>query len=185
MRSEHGYLGETGGDQIAATRMPSDQPLTYRLRVRVPESADTSPGSRPARFRVVYSSIWPADESNPRWYGAVPILAGESTVTLRIMRDPRDDRWKIAVIAQSEKQTKRMATTLSPKQIEVFRGSHDVISTGIPRRKTSTAICDQPMRVLDERWLVGEGSLMLYGDTGPREDQIGVYAELQPDRGPL
>ena len=41
------------------------------------------------------------------------------------------------------------------------------------------------LRLLDERWLVGEGGLLLYGDRPPERDQIGVYAELQPDTGPL
>ena len=77
-----------------------------------------------------------------------------------------------------------MATTLPPEQIQVFRGSHDALSTGVGR-ETLAVNASRSIRVLDERWLVGEGSLLLYGSRPPDRDQIGVYAELQPDDGPL
>lgn len=77
-----------------------------------------------------------------------------------------------------------MATVLPPEHVDVFRGSHDVLSTGVGR-ETQSAERKQSIRLLDERWLVGEGGLLLYGDRAPENDQIGVYAELQPDLGPL
>ncbi|TWU54635.1 hypothetical protein Poly51_33540 [Rubripirellula tenax] len=177
LRNEVGYLTPTDADQIAASRAPSDQPLTYRVRVRVPEAK--------TKFRLAYSSIWPAGESSPMWFSAVPIVAGESLVTVRIMEDPRDGRWKISTIVGTSSGTRRMATTLPPDQVPVFRGSHEVLSTGIPRGETFAAAISESIRVLDERWLVGEGSLLLYGDRPPDADQLGIFAELQPDTGPL
>ena len=176
LRTENGYLTETQPGQIAAARAPSDQPLTYRVRVRVPPS--------PARFRVAYSSVWPKQSSSPRWYGAVPVPSGESLVTVRILEDPRDKRWKMAAIVGSPQSTKRMATVLPPEHVEVFRGSHEVVSTGVDRETYAVSTTDS-IRLLDERWLVGEGALLLYGDRAPENDQIGVYVELQPDIGPL
>ena len=66
----------------------------------------------------------------------------------------------------------------------MFRQSHDVISTGVG--KTTVAVAKtESLRLVDERWLIGEAGLLLYGDRSPEQDQIGVYAELQPDIGPL
>ena len=77
-----------------------------------------------------------------------------------------------------------MSTVLPPEQVQIFRGSHDVLSTGVGR-ETQSAVATEAIRLLDERWLVGEGGLLLYGDRAPENDQIGIYAELQPDVGPL
>ena len=176
MRSETGYLQETAPGQIAAARAPSDQPLTYRVRVRVPEGA--------SKFRVAYSSLWPSRAAGPQWYGAVPMPGGESIVTIRVLEDPRDKKWKIASLVSSVEGNQRMATVLPPKHVTVFRGSHDVLSTGVGR-ETQAVQQTGSIRLLDERWLVGEGALLLYGDRPPTTDQIGIYAELQPDVGPL
>ena len=176
LRAETGYLQETGPGQIAAARAPSDQPLTYRIRVRVPTG--------PKKFRVAYSSVWPSEAAGPQWYGAVPLPAGESIVTIRILEDPRDQRWKIASLVSSVEGNQRMATVLPPPHVTIFRGSHDVLSTGVGR-ETQAAQQTDSIRLLDERWLVGEGGLLLYGDRAPRTDQVGIYAELQPDVGPL
>lgn len=176
MRTENGYLQETDPGQIAAARAPSDQPLTYRVRVRVPEGA--------GKFRVAYSSIWPSQATGPQWYGAVRVPAGESLVTIRILEDPRDKKWKIASLVSSMEGNQRMATVLPPPHVKVFRGSYDVLSTGVGR-ETYAVEQTTSIRLLDERWLVGEGGLLLYGDRAPRTDQIGIYAELQPDVGPL
>lgn len=175
LRSETGYLAASQPGQIAAARTPSDQPLTYRVRVRVPSSPP---------FRVAYSSLWPGGSTSPQWFGAVPVPPGESLITVRINEDPRDRRWKITTQVAAAQGTKRMATVLPPDHVEIFRGSHEVISTGIGR-KTYAQSSTRPIRLLDERWLVGEGSLLLYGDRAPERDQIGVYVELQPDIGPL
>jgi hypothetical protein len=176
LRSETGYLGQTEEGQIAAARAPCDEPLTYRIRVRTP------PNSAP--FRVAYSSLWPRQSTSPQWYGAVPVPPGESLVTVRILEDPRDRRWKIAALVGTPQNTRRMATVLPPDHVGVFCGSHDVISTGIGR-ETLAVDSSRSIRLLDERWLVGEEGLLLYGDRPPPRDQIGVYAELQPDVGPL
>jgi hypothetical protein len=174
LRSETGYLTETLPGQIAAARAPSDLPLTYRVRVRVPSSP----------FRVAYSSLWPKQSSVPEWYGAVPVPPGESLITVRIHQDPRDQRWKISTQVATPLSTKRMATVLPADHVEIFQGSHEVVSTGIGRQ-TYAESSSKSIRLLDERWLVGEGSLLLYGDRAPERDQIGVYVELQPDIGPL
>jgi hypothetical protein len=175
LRSETGYLTETLPGQIAAARAPSDQPLTYRVRVRVPSSSP---------FRVAYSSLWARQSSVPEWYGAVPVPPGESLITVRIHQDPRDQRWKISTQVATPQGTKRMATVLPADHVGIFQGSHEVVSTGIGRQ-TNAESASKSIRLLDERWLVGEGSLLLYGDRAPARDQIGVYVELQPDIGPL
>ncbi|MAI78083.1 MAG: hypothetical protein CL917_04015 [Deltaproteobacteria bacterium] len=176
MRAETGYLQETEPGQIAAARAPSDQPLTYRVRVRVPTG--------PTKFRVAYSSLWPKMAAGPLWYGAVALPAGESVVTIRILEDPRDKKWKIASLVSGVQGNQRMATVLPTPHVTVFRGSHDVLSTGVGRETLAVKETDS-IRLLDERWLVGEGALLLYGDRAPKTDQIGIYAELQPDVGPL
>lgn len=176
MRAENGYLTETPPGQIAAARAPSDQPLTYRVRVRVPESAE--------KFRVAYSSLWPRQQATPEWYAAVPVPAGDSLVTVRILEDPRDKRWKMSTIVSSKQGNKRMATVLPSEHVDVFRGSHQVVSTGVDRNTIAVNATDS-IRLLDERWLVGEGALLLYGDRAPENDQVGVYVELQPDVGTL
>ncbi len=175
LRAQLGYLSETEPGQIAAARAPSDQPLTYKVRLRVPSAA---------KYRVTYSSMLPKDSTSPNWYGAVPVPEGESTLTVQIREDPRDGRWKILAAIASAAGTRRMATVLPDDQTRVFRGSHDVVATGIGR-ETLVAATHETIRLLDERWLVGEGSLLLYGDRAPERDQIGIYAELQPDIGPL
>jgi hypothetical protein len=175
LRLETGYLAETESGQIAAVRVPSDEPLTYRLRVRVPESRN---------FRVAYSSLWPVGASAPEWFAAVDVPPGESLVTVQILEDPRDQQWKITTIIRSERGTKRVATVLPPPHVVVFRQSHDAVSTGVGRQ-TIAALASESIRLLDERWVVGEGGLLLYGDRSPEQDQIGVYAELQPDDHPL
>ncbi len=76
LRKETGYLPPTDEDEIAAVRLISDQPMTYRLRVRVPASP---------RYRIAYSSLWPESAAAPRWFGAVAVPPGESVVTVRIL----------------------------------------------------------------------------------------------------
>lgn len=170
LRDELGYLPASASDQSAVVRLTSDQPLTYRFRVRVPMSPS---------YRISYSTVWPKGAAKPDWFAGAPVPSGESTVTVRIARDPRDDQWKITTLVRSDRGTNRVATVLPEDHVKVFRGSHDALSTGVGRQ---AAIMDagQTTRILDERWLVGEGALMLYGDSGPKTDQIGIYAELQP-----
>ncbi len=63
IRREVGYLMPTESDELAAVRVPTDQPLAYRVRVKVPA------GSPKVRF--AYSSVMPAGEMSPVWFGAV------------------------------------------------------------------------------------------------------------------
>ena len=175
LRAETGYLSASDAEQIAAARAPSDQPLTYRFRVRVPETP---------KFRVAYSSVWEQDSAAPTWFAAVDLPPGESLVIVRVQEDPRDDRWKLTTLVQSDRGSKRVATALPEEHVKIFRGSHDAISMGVSRQTTKVAK-DHSIRLLDERWVVGEGGLLLYGNQSPQRDQIGIYAELQPDIGPL
>ncbi len=175
LRLEVGHLMPSLPGQIAAARVPSDQPLTYRLRIRVPES--------PA-YRIAYSSLLPRDSRTPDWYGAIKVPPGESLVTVRVAEDPRDGRWKITTLVGSQEGNRRMATVLPTEHTRAFRGTHDVVSTGVGR-ETQAADAESSIRLLDERWLVGEGSLLLYGDRPTPRDQVGIYAELQPDHGTL
>jgi len=101
----------------------------------------------------------------------------------RSRQDPRDDRWKITSIIRHADGIARIGTTLPDEISEIFRGTHDVMSTGVGKQ-TVTCPVGQSLRILDERYFSGS-SLLLYGDSGPRENLVGVYAELQPDIGPL
>ncbi|WP_286177643.1 hypothetical protein [Stieleria mannarensis] len=175
LREETGYLPPSAEDEIAAARLTSDQPMTYRIRVRVPASPP---------YRIAYSSVWPEAKAAPVWFGAVDVPPGESVVTVRILKDPRDDRWKITTLRRSVDGTRRMATVLPQNHVEIFRGSHDWLSAGVSRQ-SSTRPVGQSLRLLDERVLVGEGAMMLYGDRPPAEEMVGVFAELQPDSGAI
>ena len=175
LRRQTGYLDPSGTGQIAAVRVPSDEPLTYRLRVRVPASS---------KYRVAYSTQWQQGNSSPSWYSAIDLPPGESQLIVQIQADPRDDRWKITTIIRSDRGTKRIATVLPDDHVRAFRGSYDAMSSGIGWQ-TEFARQDKSIRLLDERWLVGEGGLLLYGNKEPKDDIIGVFAELQPDTGPL
>lgn len=175
LRSEIGFLAPSEDWQIAASRAPSDEPLTYRVRVRVP--AEPS-------YRVCYSTLWPQNSASPQWFAAVDLPPGESVITVRVQADPRDSRWKISAVARSPWGTKRVATTLPEDQIPIFRSSNDVIRTGIGRETVLTEK-NESIRLLDERWLLGGAGVLMYGNKPPSADQIGIFAELQPDIGPL
>ncbi|TWU07442.1 pilus assembly FimT family protein [Stieleria varia] len=175
LRAETGYLASSSNDQIAAVRVPSDDPLTYRFRVRVPPSG---------RYRIAYSSLWPENTTGPSWYAAVDLEPGESLATVRILKDPRDDRWKITTLVRSERGTKRVGTVLPGEHTDLFLKSNDRMSLSIGQ-DTVFADKTESLRLVDERWIVGENGLLLYGGGLPKGDQIGVFAELQPDIGPL
>lgn len=180
LRLETGYLAPSEPSQIAAVRLTSDEPMTFRVRVRVPESSS----STAPNYRIAYSSVWQSGATAPTWFAAISVPPGESVVILRILKDPRDDRWKITTLRRSQSGTRRLATVLPEDHVQLFRGSHEWLSTGVPR-ETQFADTGQSLRLLDERILSGEGAMMLYGDRPPESDMIGVYAELQPDVGPL
>jgi hypothetical protein len=175
LRQETGYLAPSGEDEIAAARLTSDQPMTYRLRVRVPASPP---------YRIAYSTLWPDSKSSPQWYGAVSVPPGESVLIVRLEKDPRDERWKITMLRRGPDGTRRIATVLPQDHVAVFRGSHDWLGSGIAKQ-TSTRPAGGSLRLLDERVLVGEGAMMLYGDSPPPENMIGVFVELQPDIGSI
>ena len=175
LRSEVGYLEPSAVDEIAAVRAPTNELLTYRFRVRVPDKG---------KYRIAYSSFWPGKSASPKWYAAVGLMPGESTAIVRVGKDPRDDRWKVSTAIRCVHGTKRVATVLPDRHAELFRRSNDAISCSIGP-KTVTVAEKESIRLLDERWIVGEKGLMLYGDRSKGEDQIGIFAELQPDIGPL
>ena len=175
LRRQFGYLAPSGSDQIAAAKVPADDALTYQTRVRIPETP---------RYRVCYSTLWPKNAANPEWFAAVDLPPGESIITVKVRVDPRDSKWKVTTIVQNERGTKRVATTLPEVQVPIFRSPNDAVSAGIGK-ETVIAEKNESIRLVDERWLVGEAGVMLYGDRPPDQDQIGVFAELQLDSGPI
>ncbi|QDV64420.1 hypothetical protein Mal65_35770 [Crateriforma conspicua] len=179
LRQEVGYLPRRFDNELAAITIPTYRPLTYRLRVRIPNS---TPDDR--AYRLAYSTVWPEGTAGPRWYAAMPVSPGESVINVEIAPDPKDQQWKIAVIVRSGDRTNRLATSLPQEHVDVFQGAHKVLSQGVGRQASSHDV-DRPLRLIDRRWLAGEGGLMLYEDRPPPGDQIGVFVELQPDTGPL
>ncbi len=174
LRQEVGYLEPSESTEIAAVRVAMDEPMVWQVRVRI---------AGKQRYRVAYSAVWLQNTGKPDWFAAQPLPEGESLVTLRVMKDPRDEQWRISTVVRHEQGTNRIATVLSEPISGVFRGSHDVMSHGIGRRTVVRPIGDS-LRILDERYFSGT-SLLLYGDQAPEADLVGVFAELQPDIGPL
>ena len=173
MRQEFGYLAPSEPNELAASRSPSEQPLSYRMRIRLPaQKGEDFP------YQVVYSSLWEAGNPDPTWFGGVRVPSGESLVTVQIIDDPRDGRWKLATVVSSQSGTSRMSTVLPAPHEEIFRGSHDVISAAIGR-ETLISEVGSSVRLLDERWLIDGAGVVLDG-SAPKESQVGVYAELQP-----
>lgn len=174
LRGELGYLEPGRDDQLAAVRVAVDEPLVWQARVRVPAKQ---------RYRVAYSAVWRASTSKPEWFAAQPVPEGESIVTIRVMKDPRDDQWRISTIVRHAGGVGRIGTVLPDELNKVFRGSHDVVSGGIGRQTVHHSP-GKALRLFDERYFSGP-SLLLYGDRAPEADVVGVFAELQPDVGPL
>ncbi|MEM9827697.1 MAG: hypothetical protein AAF958_13985 [Planctomycetota bacterium] len=183
-RVELGYLEPSDDGELAASKVPFEEPLKWEFRVRVPEPTSGASTSSSAGYRLAYSTLWEAGDAAPSWFAALPIPPGESKITLRILRDPGDDRWKVAAIVQNESGTRRIGTVLPEDQVSMFRGSHERLEAGIGTGTVQRA-AGESLRLLDQRWLVGEGALLLYGDRAPVTDLKGVFAELQPDQGPL
>jgi len=174
LRDEVGYLQATNTDEIAAVRVVNEEPLTWQVRVRVPAGVP---------YRLAYSALWPESTQRPAWFAAQRVPAGESSITVRVAKDPRDDRWKMNTFVRHADNVARIGTTLPEEITTVLRGQHDVMSTGVGRQ-TVTRPAGQSLRILDERYFAGS-SMLLYGDRGPQEDLVGVFVELQPDHGPL
>lgn len=172
LRSETGYLSPTSNDQIAALRAPSDTPLSYVFRVRIPATGEFD-------YRIAYSTLLPKGKTQPDWYAMIAVRPGESLVTIRIAEDPRDERWKISTLVRDRDGVRRIGTTLPDSHTAAFRTSTNRISTGLDG-KMVVLPDGSSMRLLDDRWLVGDKSLLLSGDKPVTSDQIGVYAELQP-----
>ena len=194
LRREVGSLHDTPSGSLAVVRIAADTPLTYRFRVRTPVTDDPTQrwnSAQPPKtlYRIAYSTILPRGRTQPEWYSAIAVPPGESVVTIQIAEDPRDERWKISTLVRSESAVRRMGTVLPDEHTRLFRQSHDVVSTGLKRQDVIVMSPGEPIRLpvrlLDERWLVGEQSLLLYGDKAPDEDQVGVYAELQSADQPL
>ncbi len=174
LRDEVGFLQPSEGDEVAAVRVLADEPLTWQSRVRIPAGY---------AYRMAYSALWTASNQAPEWFAAQPMRPGESTIVVRVSKDSRDDRWKMSLIIRHADGVSRIATALPDEISSVFRGSHDVISAGVGRQ-TVTRPGGDPLRIIDERFFAGN-SMLLYGDRGPSEDMIGVFVELQVDKGPL
>lgn len=174
LREEVGYLGPTKGNEIAAVRALVYEPLTFQFRVRVPE--------RPG-YRLAYSSLWPAEASGPEWFGGLKVPPGESTVIVRVLKDPRDDRWKIAAICRSELGTRRIGTTLPEDHTSLFRSPQDWSNSGVSR-VAQVAEIGESIRLLENRIIQGEEAMM-FGARPKGQDAVGVFAQLEPDSGPL
>jgi len=174
LRDEVGFLKPSDIGEVAAVRVLADEPLTWQTRVRIPDGQS---------YRMAYSAIWAASTQSPEWFAAQPMRSGESTIIVRVLKDPRDDRWKMSTIIRHADGVSRIATALPDEISSVFRGSHDVISTGVGRQ-TVTRPAGDSLRIIDQRFYAGD-SMLLYGDRGPSEDLIGVFVELQADNGPL
>ncbi len=174
LRDEVGYLEASDADEIAAVRVASTEPLVWQSRIRVPKGA---------AYRVAYSAVWGQAKQAPEWFAAQRVPEGESLITVRVLKDPRDDRWKITTIVRHAGGVSRIGTALPEELATVFRGTHDVMSTGVGRQTVSRP-AGESIRLFDERYFAGS-SMLLYGDQGPAEDLVGIYAELQPDDQPL
>lgn len=174
LRDEVGYLQPSDVGEVAAVRVLADEPLTWQSRVRIPAGQS---------YRLAYSALWTASKQTPEWFAAHPMRPGESTVIVRVVKDPRDDRWKMSTIIRHADGVSRIATALPDEISSVFRGSHDVISAGVGRQTVARPGGD-PIRIIDERFFAGN-SMLLDGDRGPSEDMVGVFVELQVDNGPL
>ncbi|MEZ6091745.1 MAG: hypothetical protein R3C05_27800 [Pirellulaceae bacterium] len=169
LRREVGYLTEPDLSKLVATRVPSDDPLTWKARVRTPALQS---------YQIAYSTVWPGGEIAPRWYSAQVLPEGESLITLRLLRDPRDNRWKIITLVRHEGSVWRMATALTDRQTKLFQQTHDTIRGGINAETTTAA--GRSLRLIEDKWFTGEGGLMLFGQSVPDDDIDGVFAELQP-----
>ncbi|QDV11219.1 hypothetical protein CA51_10800 [Rosistilla oblonga] len=169
LRSEVGYLNETDRSKLVVAVVPTDEPLTWKIRVRTPALQS---------YQIAYSTLWPAGSAEPTWYSGQPLPGGESLVTLRLFSDPRDNRWKIITLVRNQGNLWRMATVLSDRQAALFRGSHDAIRGGIQAETVVAA--GRSLRVIEEKWFAGDGGLMLFGQEAPDDDIDGLFAELQP-----
>lgn len=173
LRDEVGYLQPSDVGEVAAVRVLADEPLTWQTRVRIPAGHS---------YRMAYSALWTASKQAPEWFAAQPMRPGEATIIVRVLKDPRDDRWKMSTIIRHADGVSRIATALPDEISSVFRGSYDVISAGVGRQ-TVARPGGQSLRIIDERFFAGD-SMLLYGDRGPSEDMVGVFVELQVDKGP-
>lgn len=175
-RSRYGYLAPSGPREVAAVRCPSDRANTWKYRVRIPDGEP--------HYRLAYSTRWASSTAHPQWYGALPMPPGQWDVTLRVAPDDRDNRWKISVIADNLDRTMRIGTVLPQEHVRQFRQFNPKLTGGVGG-ETLVVDTGTKLRFLDHRILAGEGALQLFGDSAPRSDLVGVFAELQPDAGTL
>lgn len=175
LRQELGALSIDNPSQIAVIRVPGDEPLTWRYRVYVPAGM---------RYRFLFATHLKAKSLVPSWAGAIVVPEGESTLRLRIFRDPRDDFWKLLVQSQDAKSVQGATAELTVEQIELFQASPSSLNQGVEYSTVALAAGDS-LRVVDERWYTRERGLLLYGDKPEETDVEGIFGELQPDDGPL
>ena len=175
LRQELGALSIENPSQIAVIRVPGDEPLTWRYRVYVPEDK---------RYRFLFATHLKAKSAAPSWAGAIVVPEGESTLRLKIFRDPRDDFWKLLVQSQNAKAVQGATSELTVEQIELFQASPSSLDQGV-EHATVAIPAGESLRVVDERWYTQERGLVLYGDKPEETDVEGIFGELQPDDGPL
>lgn len=175
LRQELGALTIDNPSQIAVIRVPGGEPLTWRYRVYVPAGK---------RYRFLFATHLKAKRLAPSWAGAIVVPEGESTLRLRIFRDPRDDFWKLLVQSQDAKSVQGATSELTVEQIELFQASPSGLNQGVEYSTVAIA-AGESLRVVDERWYTRERGLLLYGDKPEETDVEGIFGELQPDDGPL
>lgn len=169
LRSEAGYLNLENEGQTVAIRVPTDEVLTWRYRVHIPDAA---------QGRLSYSTYWPANEADPEWYGAQALQPGESVVTIRVAEDPRDKKWKIGTTVRSGENTLRMETSLPEEHVELFRQSHTTFSCGVGYEQWSGPPTGSVMLV-DDRLPDAAGGSLLYGGAAPESPLRGVFVKLE------
>ena len=174
LRAEVGFISEPDTSKLAAIRVPSDQPLTWKVRVRTPSLQP---------YQIAFGTLWPGGATAPEWHSSVVLDEGESLITLRLMEDPRDERWKIVAIVTQDGTVRRASAPLDDRQTAVFRGSHNTIRGGIQSEVALPA--GQGVRVIEDKWFTGEGGLLLFGESMPDDDIDGVFAELMPLPGAM
>lgn len=175
LRAQLGHLTVRDDGQLAAVQVATTEPLLWQYRVQIPRRGD---------YRFSYGTVWPARAARPRWVSAMAMPAGESTLIVRIMQDPRDQVWKLVCILRQGEATVRQSTALQPRQTELFRTSTDTFRLGVGR-ETRAVDADQSLTLIDQRWFVGEAGLMMYGAGPPKADIDGVFGVLEADEGAL
>ncbi len=170
--AEVGHLDIQDHTKVAASRIPDDTPLLWQFRVYVPQNE---------KCRVAYSTRWFADASRPDWYSFIAVPAGESVVTTRIGSDERDGAWKISTSVRQNTNVSRSTTVLPDDQVTIFKQHRHAISSGQVGAETVQTNRQETLKLLEDKWILGESAIPLFGERPPVNDIVGVFLELQPD----